>query len=184
MELINKKMMVSDSPINEENKGYKYFVVWEMGGSYVTECEHTKKPIIWKYASPILAEKPQWESPEELKNHLDVWEYTWNDKSKWRSDNEWFRFVLMCIDYELEKATEIREIANPENRFFLRDCIIKKKTEPMTNRDIFNALKKEDCWLKYGNERQTNHWYSHWTPSRYKITYDSGKTWHELVKEV
>tara|TARA_R110002096_G_scaffold128455_1_gene276683 strand:- start:731 stop:1075 length:345 start_codon:yes stop_codon:yes gene_type:complete len=61
--------------------------------------------------------------------------------------------------------------------------IIESQTEPMTDRDIFNALKKDDCWLKDEYDIECGHWHtSH--KSDYKITYDGGKTWNELVKKV
>ena len=36
----------------------------------------------------------------------------------------------------------------------------------------------DDCGVEF------NYWYSTWNQSNYKITYDGGETWQELVKEV
>lgn len=52
---------------------------------------------------------------------------------------------------------------------------------PMTDREIFNALKKEDCWLQ---NIKTCEDVGYWTDScdtkNFVITYDGGETWHKL----
>jgi len=53
---------------------------------------------------------------------------------------------------------------------------------PMTNREIFNALKKEDCWLRLpeNTKNQFCTWNAQWIAEEYEITYDAGETWHKL----
>jgi len=57
---------------------------------------------------------------------------------------------------------------------------------PMTNREIFNALKKEDCWLRWpeNTKNQFCGWNARWIPEEYEITYDGGETWHKLEVEI
>ena len=55
---------------------------------------------------------------------------------------------------------------------------------PMTNREIFNALKKEDCWLRDAEKSMEFNTYDTLThKSFYEITYDGGETWHKLEVE-
>ena len=55
----------------------------------------------------------------------------------------------------------------------------------MTDREIFNALKKEDCWLRLpeNNSNQFCSWNIQWIAEEYEITYDGGETWHKLEVE-
>lgn len=57
---------------------------------------------------------------------------------------------------------------------------------PMTDREIFNALKKEDCWLRWpeNTENQFCTWHVQWIAEEYEITYDAGETWHKLEVEI
>lgn len=55
---------------------------------------------------------------------------------------------------------------------------------PMTDREIFNALKKEDCWLRVlTNEDQIDYWITNFARKNHEITYDAGETWHKLEVE-
>ena len=55
---------------------------------------------------------------------------------------------------------------------------------PMTDREIFNALKKEDCWLRDAEKSMEFNTYDTLThKSFYEITYDGGETWHKLEVE-
>ena len=56
---------------------------------------------------------------------------------------------------------------------------------PMTHREIFNALKKEDCWLRWPEttKNQFCAWNAQWIAEEYEITYDGGETWHKLEVE-
>ena len=56
---------------------------------------------------------------------------------------------------------------------------------PMTDREIFNALKKEDCWLRWPEttKNQFCTWNAQWIAEEYEITYDAGETWHKLEVE-
>ena len=55
---------------------------------------------------------------------------------------------------------------------------------PMTDREIFNALKKEDCWLRVlTNEDQIDYWITNFARKNHEITYDAGETWDKLEVE-
>ena len=53
----------------------------------------------------------------------------------------------------------------------------------MTDWEIFEALKKEGCALKDMNGFITNMWSQYSQKQDMMITYDFGKTWHELKVE-
>lgn len=183
MEIINKMMMVSDSPINEDNKGKERFVVCEMEGRYVAEHSITKKPSIYKYASPILEPKPQWESAEELKNHLDVWEYDYDIKTGfWRRTDEDLEESLVYLNKRENRATEIREIANPENRFLLRDCIIKKAKRLMNKQELIELI-KENPQLRVSYDKK-GFWSLDYNDLKNLTTMfytlDLGETWNDF----
>jgi hypothetical protein len=59
-----------------------------------------------------------------------------------------------------------------------------KAMRPMTDAEIFNALKIKDCWLKdKRDEAQFSGWNSFNHKDSYQITYDGGKTWNALEVE-
>jgi hypothetical protein len=61
--------------------------------------------------------------------------------------------------------------------------IPQKTYRNMTNREIFEALRNQGCWLKHNLGFETNFWDSRSPIEEYTITYDFGKTFHELKVE-
>jgi len=101
---------------------------------------------------------------------------------------EWFEAYLLQIGDERKKYNVLMKTGNGTLVFksFFRCRPYKEPTKrPMTDREIFNALKKEDCWLRWpeNTKNQFCGWNSQWFPEEYEITYDAGETWHKLEVE-
>ena len=60
-----------------------------------------------------------------------------------------------------------------------------KKIVPMEDWEIIEALKKPGCWLKFNfNNNLQGYWNDGMVADQYTITYDFGKTYKPLTKEV
>lgn len=81
-------------------------------------------------------------------------------------------YVILDSDGSINKFAYCRPYKEPTKR-------------PMTDREIFNALKKEDCWLRLPENtiNQFFTWNAQWIAEEYEITYDGGETWHKLEVE-
>ena len=80
-------------------------------------------------------------------------------------------YVILDSDGSINKFAYCRPYKEPTKR-------------PMTDREIFNALKKEDCWLR--DAEKTIEFISFDTLTQkayFEITYDGGETWHKLEVE-
>ena len=100
------------------------------------------------------------------------------------NQEEWQEAYFLWQQKEENRVFVILADSNATKRFVQCRPYQELKKRPMTNREIFNALKKEDCWLRIGEKgAEIDYWISYWYPDSYRITYDGGETWNELEVE-